>query len=333
MRPTTMAIAGAGVKTTDFPRRPARRESTRREPISNIGGRMPFRLLTAPVVAVCLVVLAACGPRADNHAAVSTDSSAKAPASSSSAAAANVVTITAKDFSFDAPARLPAGITVVRIVNQGREMHQVAFVRLTGGKTAADLAASMKQPGPPPAWAISAGGPNAAVPGASAEATVTLEPGNYVLLCEIPSSDQVPHMMKGMVSPLLVTAESNGVSSEPQSDITLSLSDYTFSLSSPIASGAHTIRVENHGLQDHETVLIRLAPGKTAKDMLAWVDKQVGPPPGVPLGGNTGIATGAHTFFTSDFTPGRYALMCFLPDMRDGKPHVVHGMVKEFTVS
>lgn len=303
-------------------------------PSPTLGSRMPIRLFTAPVIAVCLVGLVACGHGADEHAAASADSSAKSPATSSPAAAAtNVVTVTAKDFSFDAPARLPAGITVVRIVNQGREMHQVAFVRLTGGKTAADLAASMKQPGPPPAWAISAGGPNAAVPGASAEATLSLEPGNYVLLCEIPSSDQVPHMMKGMVSPLLVTAESNGVSSEPQSDVTVLLSDYTFSLSAPITSGAHTIRVENHGAQDHETVLIRLAPGKTAHDMLAWVDKQVGPPPGVPLGGNTGIAAGAHTFFTSDFTPGRYALMCFLPDTRDGKPHVVHGMVKEFTVS
>jgi len=25
--------------------------------------------------------------------------------------------------------------------------------------------------------------------------------------------------------------------------------------------------------------------------------------------------------------------MCFLPDTHDGKPHVVHGLVKEFTVS
>ena len=28
----------------------------------------------------------------------------------------------------------------------------------------------------------------------------------------------------------------------------------------------------------------------------------------------------------------RYALICFYPDAKDGKPHVMHGMLKEITV-
>jgi hypothetical protein len=31
-------------------------------------------------------------------------------------------------------------------------------------------------------------------------------------------------------------------------------------------------------------------------------------------------------------TPGNYVMLCFLPDAKDGKPHLDHGMVKEFTV-
>jgi len=37
-------------------------------------------------------------------------------------------------------------------------------------------------------------------------------------------------------------------------------------------------------------------------------------------------------YFTADFTPGNYILMCFLPDAKDGKPHLAHGMTKQITV-
>lgn len=39
-------------------------------------------------------------------------------------------------------------------------------------------------------------------------------------------------------------------------------------------------------------------------------------------------------FFTValDLAPGRYAILCFLPDGKDGKPHFVHGMHREVTV-
>jgi uncharacterized cupredoxin-like copper-binding protein len=263
--------------------------------------------------------LAACGPRDADH-------------GGTTAAAPHEMTVVAKDFTFEAPAQAPAGLTTIHLVNQGRELHHLQLIRLADGKTAADLAAAMKQPGPPPPWVISAGGPNAPAPGGSSQATVMLEPGNYVLLCVIPGADQVPHSAKGMVSPLTVTADSTS-HAEPQSDITVALTDYTFALSTPITAGAHTMRVENHGAQDHEAFLIRLAPGKTGADVATWVDKQVGPPPGQPLGGVTAVPVGAHAFFTSDFTPGHYAFMCFVPDSKDGKPHIAHGMIKDITVT
>ena len=37
-------------------------------------------------------------------------------------------------------------------------------------------------------------------------------------------------------------------------------------------------------------------------------------------------------YFTADFAPGKYGLICFLPDAKDGKPHLAHGMVREITV-
>jgi hypothetical protein len=60
--------------------------------------------------------------------------------------------------------------------------------------------------------------------------------------------------------------------------------------------------------------------------------KMEGPPPGKALGGVAGIAPGLSQSFTNNFTPRKYALICFLPDARDGKPHFAHGMVQEITV-
>jgi hypothetical protein len=58
-----------------------------------------------------------------------------------------------------------------------------------------------------------------------------------------------------------------------------------------------------------------------------------GPPPGKPLGGISGLDVEGSQYFTADFAPGNYALVCFLPDAKDGKPHFAHGMIQQITVN
>ena len=100
-----------------------------------------------------------------------------------------------------------------------------------------------------------------------------------------------------------------------------------------LTAGKHTIKVLDNGPQEHEVEIVRLAPGKTMKDFGAWAVKKEGPPPASALGGVVGIskAAGAN-YFDVDLTPGNYALLCFIPDAKDGKAHIEHGMVKEFRV-
>ncbi len=181
--------------------------------------------------------LAACSPKT---AGLPTSKHQRADASPT-------VTVTATDFAFDAPAEIPAGMTTMTMVNHGQEMHQVQLIRLADGKTVNDLVATFTQPGPPPAWAVSFGGPNAAVPGASSQATVMLAPGNYVMICAVPSPDHVPHFGKGMMRPLTVTAAQNVANPTPQSDITVTMTEYAFNLSAPLTAGTHTLRVDNQG--------------------------------------------------------------------------------------
>jgi hypothetical protein len=248
------------------------------------------------------------------------------------AAKARVVRVTGADFTFDAPETIPAGITEFRFLNKGPSLHHMQILKLTGGKTLDDLRAALANPGPPPVWVKMLGGPNAPAPGTESNATLTLEPGNYAIICFVDLGG-APHFTKGMLRALKVVPAKGGGASRPKADITTSLFDYGFKISSPIRAGTHTIRVHNTGPQSHEVELIQLAPGKTVGDFVAWLGDMKGPPPAKPIGGIAGIEPGMSELFSADFTPGNYALVCFIPDAKDGKPHYVHGMTQQFSVN
>jgi hypothetical protein len=266
-----------------------------------------------------------------------TDTGAAAASPGVTQSAANTVHIIAKDYAFDAPAQVSAGLTTFHMMNQGKEPHQAGLIKLTDGKTVDDFMAAMKsmQPNtPPPAWLVFAGGPNAAAPGGTSEATQILEPGNYVLICFIPSTDGVPHAMKGMVRGLVVAASTAAPAAEPTPTSTMTLSDYKFVLSQPMKTGQNVIRVENAGPQPHEVVLFKIPPGKTAKDFEAWLPTaEKNPiPPGIPMGGVVTLSTGQHSFFDANLDAGEYVLVCFVGDAKDSKPHFAHGMVQSFKI-
>ncbi len=293
----------------------------------------------APRAALLLAVLAlgACKVKeAGTDSALSGDSSKTASAAATATApAANVVTITAKEYSFDAPEQIPAGLTTIRLVTEGKELHHASLIRLDDGKSFEDFKQAIAKQGPPPAWMVAAGGPNPPHPGGTFEETQMLEPGTDVIVCFVPSPDGVPHIAKGMLRPITVTPSTTHNASDvaaPVPDVTVKLVDYTFESSKPLTAGKPLIRIENDAAQDHELVLVRLAPGKSAGDVAAWLEKQAGPPPGEPLGGLAAIHPGGFGFITVDLAPGEYGLLCFVPDAKDGKPHVAHGMVKQFKV-
>ncbi len=250
-----------------------------------------------------------------------------------------VLTITATEYAFGMPDTVPAGLTTFRLINRGKELHHASLVRLGAGKSAADfqagIAAAMKDHTPFPAWMRFAGGPNTATPGDTATTAQMLEPGSYVVACWIPSADGVAHAMKGMLHPIVVSASRAAATTEPAADLSITLTDYDFQVSEPLRAGRHVVRVDNAGAQAHEIALTALSPGKTLRDFLTW-DQGGGkgpPPTGRWLGGVSAIDAGGHAQFTATFAPGSYLLLCFWPDAKDGKPHIVHGMAKEITIS
>lgn len=249
-------------------------------------------------------------------------------------AAPAVASFTAKDFAFTGPDTLSAGETTFHLTNAGPSLHHLQLVRLDSGKTLGDLAAAMKKPGPMPAWAVMVGGPNAPDPGAESNATVDLTPGNYIVACFVDQPGGIPHIMKGMVKPLTVVASSAGTAPAPTADVSVTMKDYGYTFSTPLTAGHHVISVSNSGAQPHEFEVAKLDSGKTVQDLLGWIAKPNGPPPGHALGGVDGLAAGAPPVsFSIDLTPGNYAVICFLPDAKDGKPHFTHGMIHTFTIN
>ncbi len=265
---------------------------------------------------------------------VDTPASAAATPAEAARTAPVTLTVTAKDFSFDAPDTIAAGVTTIRLVNQGKEMHQAQLIKLEDGKTMADLAQASKHPGPPPKWVKFVGGPNAAAPGQQVEATSVLQPGSYAFICFIPSPDGKIHLSKGMARPFQVTGQPATSAELPASDVTIKLVDYDFQPSKALTPGHHNILVENAGPQPHELVLLKLAPGKKTQDFATWAEGGMkGPPPAMPVGGVVVLEQGGKATFSADLTAGDYGLICFVPDTKDGKMHLVHGMMKNIKVS
>ncbi len=289
-----------------------------------------YSLRALSVVLVIAGTIAGCKPDRP-----STDTQTPSTAADVSTGDPAIVTVTANDFSFDAPGKIPAGTVTMRLVNNGKELHHAQMIRIEDGKTMEDIAKALKNPGPPPSWVKFVGGPNAVPPGKETHATSVLTPGLYAYLCFIPSADKVIHAAKGMVRPFEVTPGSTATAAEmPVPDATIKLVDYDFQLSAPLTPGKRTIMVENDGPQPHELALLKLAPGKTVADFAAWdAGGMKGPPPAEPIGGVVALDKGARASFTADLTPGDYGLLCFVPDAKDGKPHLAHGMIKTIKVS
>ncbi len=244
------------------------------------------------------------------------------------------VVFVAHDYGFTGPDRIPAGVTTLQIVNQGHDLHHVQLLELLDGKTTTDLqAVSNAAPGRLPTWAKFVGGPNVILPGDKATATADLSAGNYALMCLIPDQRGVPHAVLGMVKPLRVTPTGTRKVVPPRADVGVTQWDFAFGLSQPITAGSHTIEVTNAGTQRHEVVVVKLAPGATAKDFGAALEPRGSePPPGRPLGGIVGLERGGHGFFTGHFEPGQYGLLCFFVDKKTGAPHFTKGMTLDFVV-
>jgi uncharacterized cupredoxin-like copper-binding protein len=242
--------------------------------------------------------------------------------------------IVSHDYGYEMPARMPAGLVHVRLVNQGPDIHEAMVIRFTGAGSAAGYVDSVRADVDFPAFGEDMGGAGLAAPGDSTDVYLHLAPGRYAIVCW-----KGDHLSRGMARDFVVVADSTtagagrGPAPDPHADLSIIMTEYSYQLSGPVSAGRHLIRVENRGAQPHEADLIRLGPGKTPHDYIAWLDGgEQGLPPAEVAGGVGDFVAGRTVWMDVTLPPGHYFIICQVPDAGDGKPHYDHGMIREFEV-
>jgi hypothetical protein len=226
---------------------------------------------------------------------------------------------------------------------------------------------------PIPDWIAFPGGFGSIEGGDGSVAVLDFEPGQYVMFSfDSAPGDDVPDVAKGMIKAFEVTAPEGAQAAIPDADITVDMVDFTFSPSGAFKAGEQVVKVQNNGKQPHEMMVGRLAEGVTAEDFLKMM-MESGPPgaegtpadgtpaagtpaaaaptegaaasgtpaegampegqPFTGAGGMGPLSPGSDGYASLDLEPGRYVLICFIPDSADGQPHMTKGMIQEFEVA
>ncbi len=261
----------------------------------------------------------------------------------------NVVPLSSANYAFQAADTVDAGWTTFNFSNNGDDIHYAHIVQLDSGRSVPELleayATAIRTSAPRPKWIKRFGGPGGAPPHGSSAVTQNLEPGSYVWICPIEDNAGTPHFGKGESKAFVVRTATNpgGQATPPVASAVIRLMDFTFAVDS-LKAGRHTIRVENVGLEPHDVVMLKLAPGETLEDVRSFMNPERARRPGKPdkpppplkslenmAGGVAVIASGMHVFFEADLTPGDYVLIC-MTTAPDGRAHIEHGMIQQIRI-
>ncbi|MDX1477137.1 MAG: hypothetical protein R3301_05495 [Saprospiraceae bacterium] len=305
-----------------------------------------------PFFAICLLTSFACSP------ATETNTEPPPPPG-------HLVEIVTTAMQFEGPSEIPSGWTTFRFINNSPMIHFAIVERLPEGKTLQDQQDEIAPVfqnimdninGKPlsaqdmgfelPEWfggIVFLGGPGMISPGKTAEATMYLEPGTYLVECYIKTTG-VFHSynpspeFNGMVHQIEVLEQaSEGVEPEPTVQINLS-SDQGIQWSGDIPPGAHTIAVKYldqklyENFLGHDVHLFRVHDTTDLRGVAAWMDwsQPAGletPTPAEFLGGIHEMPAGQTGYFHVQLDPGRYAFIAEVP-----KADSI-GMLKTFEVA
>ena len=253
---------------------------------------------------------------------------AKSPTSQSP-----VLRVVAVADGYQCPRTIPSGMIHVAFENRDTTTHEIMFIRLAPGMSAADYMSFERSGTDFPEGAVDCSGIGLTGPGERVEAWLRLEPGEYFLACWFRN-----HLEHARVQTLTVMADSTQGVEPPPVDATVRLSDFRFDLRDSISRGVRVLRAETLGPSKHEMDLYRLDEGKSLADLRAWIHaKKHGLAPAKSMGG----VLDSHelprvVWLRRDFPIGRYVMWCDMPmvdnvDIPNGK-HSDAGMVREFEV-
>ncbi len=278
---------------------------------------------------------------------------------------ANVVEITAIGLELLAPDEIPSGWTTFRLKNETDMIHFAVVQRLPEGIGApehqefvapvfqqgmdlinsGEFDAAMAKFGELPEWfnqIVFNGGPGLISGGKTAQMTMFLEPGSYLMECYV-KTNGIFHSFNpsptvyGMIHGFTVTEDSSSATAPSASvEITLS-SGRGMEILGDVLPGENTIAVyfEDQTVHEnflgHDVHIVRLTDDADIKELATWMDwsQPMGlqtPSPFEFIGGTHEMPAGSTAYFTVNLEPGQYAWISEVtsPDTK--------GMLKTFTV-
>ncbi len=268
----------------------------------------------------------------------------------------NILSLGIRGWSFVGPNEIASGWTTIRITNDSGMTHFGLVYRMPDGVTAEMMSDQVVKPiqamltanleGEPdkaaeiaqtiPAWIgdiVYMGGPGMMSHGVVGEATMYLDPGNYIVECYV-KTNGIQHNYNpepgahGMVLPLTVTAEDGGMP-EPDANVTLEVTNAGYQIAEGrFATGTNSVRinfVEQRLYNDfvgHDAHMFRITPETDVEEAARWVDffpmtGQQTPAPAHFVGGIHDMRQGSTAYFTVNLQPGRYGIVAEVPNAQE----------------
>ncbi len=255
---------------------------------------------------------------------------------------------------------LPAGWTKFRLINASPFVHFILFDYLPGDRTSEELLSevspvfqessylimegkneeAMAAFSQLPKWfedLVFRGGTGYTSPGRTAETTLYMAPGNYVMECYIKMPDGTYHWSKGMYKDLHVTTDTTKAKAPQSPNIEITVTDGGLQVEGEPTRGEQLVAVhfeqENPGLIGKDVHLAKLDESTNAVEVAEWLDFMTAeglistaenPGPATFIGGTHEMPQGNTAYFTVNLDPGSYVWVA--------EQQIANQAMKEFTV-
>lgn len=272
------------------------------------------------------------------------------------------VNIVTNSMEFKTKDKWQSGWTTIKYRNNSNETHFILFDKYPEGKGIEDAKNEVTPPfqegmdlinqgkmeeaneafGKLPEWFQEVeytGGVGLVAPKSTAQSTIFLEPGTYIIECYVKMANGVFHNTQGMAKEIEVT-DGDDETVAPEANYTISINTTDgIVFDESVSSGEKTFLVdfgeqkvhENFVMQDVHLVWVdQGADISKLNSWMNWADPkglQTPSPEGFKfLGGMQEMRSGNKGYFTAELRPGNYALISEVPDPQS------KGLLKTFTV-
>ncbi|MCX2746037.1 hypothetical protein OO013_19310 [Mangrovivirga sp. M17] len=304
---------------------------------------MKTRALNTTMFLLFMVLLAGCGKTS-----VAESTSTEQVSMLEEEPPVNIVEVTTTGMNFILPKEVPSGWTTFRYTNKSTWTHfmlidrmpvhegkQITFEDFTTGVPPVfnDAYALIREGNTEegfaeferlPVWfgdIIFYGGIGLVSPGESAESTLYIEPGTYVVECYVKTDGEFHPMRESMI-----VKDMGNTAEEPEADVSLEISEEGgINILNKLVPGEQIIGVEfidqtsySHFL-GHDVHLVKYEEGEEIAEINSWMNwiditGLETPSPGKWIGGTQDMPAGKKGYFKVNLKPGKYAFVAEVPD-------------------